>query len=852
MHMAAARVFDATGTPVFLGKEIGRGGEGAVYEIGNRPDAVAKLYLKPPSPSHQAKLLAMTSMATPNLLRLAAWPTGTLHNQSGSVVGFAMPKVTGHNPIFKLYGPKLRLHEFPKADWRFLIHAAANSARAFSTVHTAGLVIGDVNHGNLVVAQDATVRLIDCDSFQVTAGKRIWFCEVGVGTHQPPEMQSLTTYAGVARTPNHDNFGLAVIIFQLLCMARHPFMGRYLGTGEPPSIEEAIAKSRYAYSHDSKRTMLAPPPGSLPIDALPSDLRDLFEAAFAPGSARGGRPTPERWIVALQQLGANLRECTLNQTHRYTSTLAHCPWCEIEVASGTPLFPVVFITKPGAATGIAALWQEVTQLSAPQPLPSLPDPEAIRVPPSATALAAGQRGRRLQAGSYAAVAASSMLALAAAPPNLRVLLVVAIAAIVAALYGMQAKGSTPERRRFEGMKSDWMALRTDWNAPSIVSNFVDTRRQLDITKAKYDSLLEQRTRRMQLLAEQVRQRQLEQYLDGFPIGSARISGIGRAKAATLSSHGIDTASDITQARVIQVPGFGEVMTRRLTDWRRALEQNFRFDPRRGVPQSDIAIVERDIVLARATLEREIFVGLGRLKAIVASASARQTTLTARAANLAQLYTQAKADARATAGDPTTHKRLLCLAGVTTFLAVVMFAYSSALQAGSPVATAVPVLPPALPSTIEPRPAPPVSDQPDQVTTIALPVPPPIAAEVLQNPVLAPPVLPPAPPSTIALRTPPPVSDQPEQVTTIAPPVPPPTIGEVIQKPAVAPPVLSAIGKVITRQAANVRDAPNGTTVVRTAPQGAVLRVYARRDGWVQVGGDAPWGWIYSGLLSEAP
>lgn len=76
-----------------------------------------------------------------------------------------MPRLTNHKPIFGLYSPKIRLQEFPKADWRFLIHAAINTARACSVIHEAGHVIGDVNHGNLFVASDATVQFIDRDSF---------------------------------------------------------------------------------------------------------------------------------------------------------------------------------------------------------------------------------------------------------------------------------------------------------------------------------------------------------------------------------------------------------------------------------------------------------------------------------------------------------------------------------------------------------------------------------------------------------------------------------------------------------------------------------------------------------------
>jgi DNA-binding helix-hairpin-helix protein with protein kinase domain len=94
-------------------------------------------------------------------------------------------------------------------------------------------------------------------------------------------MQAKASYAGVTRTPNHDNFGLAVLIFQLLCMGRHPFAGRFLGTGDPPSIPEAIARSRYAYSRDRQRTMLAPSAGSLkrPSDPLPSAVADRLASS---------------------------------------------------------------------------------------------------------------------------------------------------------------------------------------------------------------------------------------------------------------------------------------------------------------------------------------------------------------------------------------------------------------------------------------------------------------------------------------------------------------------------------------------------------------------------------------------
>jgi len=68
--------------------------------------------------------------------------------------------------------------------------------------------------------------------------------------------------------------------------------------------------------------------------------------------------------------------------------------------------------------------------------------------------------------------------------------------------------------------------------------------------------------------------------------------------------------------------------------------------------------------------------------------------------------------------------------------------------------------------------------------------------------------------------------------------------------APAPP--TDVGRVITRQGANIRDVPTGSAVLRTVPRGTTLHVFARRDGWVQVGEEVPMGWVYSSLVKDAP
>lgn len=414
-----------------------------------------------------------------------------VNDKDGRAVGFLMPKISGFRPAFELYGPKLRLKQFPKADWRFLIRAASNTAKAFSVVHAAGHVIGDVNHGNLVVGQDATVRLIDCDSFQISAGSKTWFCTVGVPTHQPPEMQGMASYVGFVRTVNHDSFGLAVLVFQLLCLARHPYSGRFLGNGDPPSIEDSIKQFRFAYGGDSRKTQMAAPPGSLSMDALTPAMRGLFEAAFLPaGVQRNGRPTPAQWIAALDDLAAKTRQCSASPSHHYLATLPACPWCEIEARSKTLLFPAVFIAGQTGTDGFMLLWQQVATVAVPSPRPAFPNPPKLA--PSSEAKRAGVR---LDA-AYAVLAAAFVSCFAAAKQLAAPEAFAPDAAALAASFGFMGvlalvASGRRFKRAFKASRKEWRELQRDWAAPARPDP-TEVRNDLDKLKAAYDALQAER------------------------------------------------------------------------------------------------------------------------------------------------------------------------------------------------------------------------------------------------------------------------------------------------------------------------------------------------------------------------
>lgn len=325
--------YDSQNAPVKLTQELGRGGEGTVY-LAENENLVGKIYHEAISAEKAEKLRWMATRHSDQLLKTTVWLQDILQDApNGKVVGFLMPKIRAKE-IHELYSPKSRRVHFPDATWHFLIHTATNLARAFNNLHREGHVMGDVNQGNCVVTAAGLVKLIDCDSYEIKTETKTFPCEVGVTTHIPPELQK-KNLRGIDRTENHDNFGLAVIIFQLLFLGRHPFSGNYLGA-QDKTIEEAITEHLFVYGRDAARKNIVQPPGTPPLSAVSNELAELFERAF---SEENERPQPSEWVAALESLANNLRQCLLNPGHVFYAKLAVCPWCEIEEETGLILFP---------------------------------------------------------------------------------------------------------------------------------------------------------------------------------------------------------------------------------------------------------------------------------------------------------------------------------------------------------------------------------------------------------------------------------------------------------------------------------------------------------------------------------
>lgn len=368
------QLVDSLGKPLLLGKQLGRGGEGTVYEVPSRGENfVAKIYHEALPQDKQHKLRAMVTKRTELLERFTAWPLEAVYLKS-EVRGFLMEKATGYEPVHHFYSPADRKQRFPEKDWAFLVHVARNIATAFSAIHHCGHVIGDVNPNFVFVTSNGLVKLIDCDSFQIVVDNQSYLCEVGVPHFTPPELQSYSSFRGIQRSPNHDNFGLALLIFHILMMGRHPFSGIYSMKGDI-SLEKAIEQFCYAFGRGATNKGLKPPPNCVtPSIILPDSISAMFERAFTEQGIRDNvRPLAHEWVTVLDSLINQLCVCNQVANHKYLRGLKSCPWCELEQRAGIVFFIASFSTTDKQYTfNLARVWAQIIAVVSPQkePLPT--------------------------------------------------------------------------------------------------------------------------------------------------------------------------------------------------------------------------------------------------------------------------------------------------------------------------------------------------------------------------------------------------------------------------------------------------------------------------------------------------
>lgn len=580
-----------SGRQLALLRRIGRGGEGEVYLLEGAEQQAVKIYTGPPDANREAKVNAMVRSNLAQSTKLIAFPREIVTDRSGRFAGFSMRLVHGFHEIHQLCGPKSRKQHYPKADFRFLVRSATNAARAVGQAHHLRCVIGDLNESGLLVSSDATVALIDADSFQFESDKKTFPCLVGKPEFTPPELHG-KSLRGVDRTPSHDHFGLAVIVFQLLFLGRHPYAGEI---ARELSLEQMIAANLFAYS--KRRKTGVTPPGVLPsLDDFPTEIADAFERAF--GLVPASRPSAAEWVDLLQRLESRLSRCRDNAMHLYPSSARSCPWCRVDLAAGSAVFGAAAarVASPPSGTtslDVDQLWSQILAAVPPNLETLMPSSMPVITGPSREALAVKARSTK-QRTIAIAIAIAALVAWTNIPGA--ALLWVGVLIFSFTRFVAPSADMGEWRARKAAIDREWHEQVTVWRDRLGVPAIVRLRRDLEAALNDYRRLPAEKEREVSRQKRTREERQRNAYLDRFLIRYASISGIGPARKKTLASFGIESAADIKRANILRVPGFGPSLVDKLLSWRAELEKGFAYKPTQN--QDDIAArAQLDIAFA---------------------------------------------------------------------------------------------------------------------------------------------------------------------------------------------------------------------------------------------------------------
>jgi DNA-binding helix-hairpin-helix protein with protein kinase domain len=642
---------DSGGSTLTIARKIGEGGEGAVFTTNEQRGVVAKLYAQPLQRGQVAKLETMIRAGDPTLASVAAWPLALVY-EGVRPVGFTMPLLAGQHPLHDLVGPKRRQELFPDAHWNFLVHAALNLARAFEVLHARDVVVGDVNSNNVVVHRNAMTHLIDCDSFQICASGALYRCTVGVAEYQPPEFQG-KDLSRLDRLPQHDLFGLAVMIFQLLFVGKHPFAGvlpaAIRATG---AIGDNVAARRFFYGPEAKRLGLKPPPGSIGLSAVTPAIALAFRQAFLGDPA--ARPSAAAWVAALHELQTKTVPCRANGAHRYRAGSA-CPWCALEkrglhyfslpvpVGQGGGLDDSVWRTCSDA--DVERMWAEIAAVAQPAPRsPVAAPPRRYRTTP--LGLWKGRRIAGFAAGASALTVAFGALIAVGQPGFAAILLLLGTLSALAGRPDAR-RAFAQRRRRLEESRKAYSAAEKEWARAARATGFVEMRARLAHVRR---ALKEQRRRYDAEIAALRRNRDreaLRRYLESHVVAVNVIPEIDKRAKALLLSFGIETANDIESASLREVPQLTRPQRARLMLWREAIERSFRTQPRQALDTKAVRDIETRHVRERLKNQAELAAGAALLRQIARDLESRRPALERQARQRAEILGQAQADMRIT-------------------------------------------------------------------------------------------------------------------------------------------------------------------------------------------------------------
>lgn len=591
---------DPNGTEYQTDKLLGSGGEGKVYTVVNNNEVVLKCYNEPLPIEKQYKLLAMVANAKAVVTEYAAWPQAVVADSSGNIAGFVMRKLAGFAPLHQVFSPLDRKKLFPDKGYNFLIHVARNVATAFHRMHSEGIVIGDINEGNILINKQGIVCFIDCDSFQITAGNNKYLCEVGVPRYLPPEILRKSTFSGIVRSENTDNFSLGILIFQLLFLGRHPYAGVHKGSGDMDE-ETAIRLQHFAYSLTNERKKLLPPKDSIAIDTLPERIVWLFHRTFETDE----RATAAEWVSELSKMLEDIQQCSVSSIHNYPTSMVECPWCRYRKERGIMYFLDDSYLLANSSLGNI---EHFVNGFKPQPLNiskwsfSGQVPDLKPTPVSSTL----KRQYRIKISLSSCLLIGALTCFYASLAAGFTLLLLAIWVYVYSKWARALKKEKANRHDlYLSLINHRNKLLIEYEQTKELIQYKELEASFVVLIQHFKDLPNELKKRKEVIEQTLYEEQLNDYLKQFEIEHYSIPSIGSVKKTALRQMGIVTAADIRRLSNTKVQGIGPAMEGILKSWRLQMASGFVYIPDNYFINKEMEIVLQELNKLKIKLEDKI-------------------------------------------------------------------------------------------------------------------------------------------------------------------------------------------------------------------------------------------------------
>lgn len=152
------------------------------------------------------------------------------------------------------------------------------------------------------------------------------------------------------------------------------------------------------------------------------------------------------------------------------------------------------------------------------------------------------------------------------------------------MEGRKAARLRAIQRTLGERRAGTLAVGTD-KIDDYTSSYQNARSRFDKARQEYAALKSRYDAEWQRLIDDRERWQRRQFLEQFSIGREDIAKVGAGRKATLRGEGIETAYDVLYEQW-NVSGFGPKLRSNLVQWARQKEAGFRFDPQKGVPDSE--------------------------------------------------------------------------------------------------------------------------------------------------------------------------------------------------------------------------------------------------------------------------